>query len=124
VSEETPAPETKPLDLKSVVSLDGDDIPYEPLRVTFRGQEYAFGGSALGVFAALDVDTQGGLGIKDGESPISYARRIFTVVPPMVKLLCPDFPDATTWTPREEVAILRAVMEVLGRVALLRFQKA
>lgn len=120
---ETPADEKgdTPLDVASLFDVDALRSAYTPVRMRFRGVEYQVGASALGVLQALTVDTQGGLDKLEGESPMAYAVRLLKVAPRMMAFLCPDLPTSPAWTFDEEMAMVRVVTEVLGRVGRLRF---
>jgi len=113
--------ETTPaLDLTTVFDVDAKKTAYCPLTVRFRGQEYVFGRTALGILQATTLD---GASMEkvEGETDMDYSKRLLEKLPKLVALLCPGFPT-DDWAMDEELALFQAVAEVLGRVGRVRFQ--
>ena len=116
-TEETPG--GKPIQVADVIDLDAARTDYKPVVVVFRGERYTLGATALSVFGALTLDGSSLEKQKD-ESNETFTGRLLSKLPDLIRILCPTFP-APPWELGEEVALFRAVTEVLKRVSVLRF---
>lgn len=84
-----------------------------PLVVRFRGKEYKLGNSALGLLQVAGLaDELGG----------DEATAGIKVLPKAMALLCPELP-LEDLTSGEEIALVRAMTEVLNRIGRLSFQE-
>lgn len=92
---------------EEVFDIDEQAGAFQPVRVKLRGQESVLGSTALSLMKAAQLG-------QDTEDILSQLR-------PMLGQLCPELP-IDDLTPGEEVALMRAVTEVMRRMGRLTFR--
>lgn len=97
--------------------IDKMKADFEPVRIVFRGKEYALGREALGLLNACEMHV--GIEDKDG---IAYVKALMEMLPELLRSVCPEM----TWEGKletgEQMALTKACTEVLGRIGRLTFQ--
>lgn len=98
----------------NIDEMKGD---FEPVEIIFRGEEYTLGRNALGLLNACEL--HGTIEDKDGAQ---YLKALLELLPELVKSLCPELTlEQDTLETGEQMAMVKVVTEVLGRVSRLTF---
>lgn len=96
---------------EEVFDIDEQAGAFQPVKVKLRGEVYTLGATALSLMNAAELGSDD----EDGEQHMLAKLR------PMLAELCPEMPTQDL-TAGEEVALMRAVTEVMRRVGRLTFR--
>lgn len=97
---------------EEVFDIDEQAGAFQPVKVKLRGEVYTLGATALSLMNAAELGSDDD--DEDGEHMLAKLR-------PMLAELCPEMPTQDL-TAGEEVALMRAVTEVMRRVGRLTFR--
>lgn len=96
-------------------NIDEMKAGFEPVEIVFRGENYFLGRNALGLLDACEL--HGSIEDKDG---VAYLKALLELLPGLVASMCPELTLEDLET-GEQMALVKVVTEVLGRVSRLTF---
>lgn len=102
-----------------MATFDVDEMgaDFQAVDIIFRGEEYLLGGNALGLLDACEL--HGTIEDKDGTV---YLKAFLEILPELMKSLCPELVlEQDTLVTGEQMALVKVVTEVLGRISRLTF---
>ena len=97
-------------------NVDEMSADFQPVDIIFRGQEYVLGRNALGLLNACEM--HGTIEDKDGTQ---YLVALLELMPELMKSMCPELILENDLGTGEQMAMVKVVTEVLGRVSRLTF---
>lgn len=108
--------------MSNVINIDERAQSFKPLEVSFRGENYLLGGTALELFGAASLYRSSDQ--QEGEDNTHFALRLLG---PMLGALCPAIGEVLAEKPltaSEELAFMPVVLEVVKRIGAIRFREA
>ena len=103
----------------AVLDIDAKAAEFQPLVIRFRAQEWTLGKDIVSLLTAATFAADG----EDEESDGEVGQlTMLAKLKPVLRILAPGIP-VDDLSPGEEVALLRAVTEVMNRCGRLTFSE-
>ena len=97
-------------------NIDEMRSDFQPVDIIFREKEYVLGRNALGLMNACEL--HGTIEDKDG---LEYLKAFLELLPELMKTMCPELELSEDLQTGEQMAMMKVITEVLGRVSRLTF---